>query len=355
MKKVSVIIPVYNVVEYLDKAVESACNQSYGNLEILLVDDGSTDGSSEKCDKWKERDDRIDVIHKLNGGLSSARNAGLDAASGEYVYFLDSDDYIHPDLLSVIVPYMEDGNDMVSFGYYRVDDNEVQLSTKEYDSGEYDLFKESDRVQYLCGVLLPCRIGWESCTRIYRKEIIDRHQLRFADNRKIFAEDLYFCLCYNFFTNRVIGIREKLYYYRKRNDSIMGKDGLKCNVARMNELSKEVRKLLTADENLAYLLEIYPVIHFFIINNAITQYIRNSNTTLAEARRIIRSSVECPDEFFSELKKLGKYKQLLYTGCTKSSIRESLSYIQYIIDGSYSKLRIRNRCNYMLAKLSKYI
>lgn len=96
---ISVIIPVYGVEKYLDKCVESVINQTYPEFELILVDDGSPDNCPSMCDNWARRDDRIKVIHKENGGLSSARNAGLDIADGEYVFFLDSDDYISENCL----------------------------------------------------------------------------------------------------------------------------------------------------------------------------------------------------------------------------------------------------------------
>ncbi len=96
MPKVSVIIPIYNITEYLHTSVTSAIEQTERDIEIILVDDGSADGSSEKCDRYAETDARIRVVHKKNGGLSSARNAGTAVAEGEYVLFLDGDDYLHP-------------------------------------------------------------------------------------------------------------------------------------------------------------------------------------------------------------------------------------------------------------------
>jgi glycosyltransferase involved in cell wall biosynthesis len=114
---VSVIIPVYNVCGYIDECISSICRQSYDDIEIILVDDGSTDGSAEKCNVWLNRDSRVKVIHKTNGGVSSARNAGLDVANGEYVCFLDSDDYIADNLLEVVIPYMDAGYDLVNFKY----------------------------------------------------------------------------------------------------------------------------------------------------------------------------------------------------------------------------------------------
>ena len=93
---ITVIVPVYNVREYLDTCVGSIANQTYHNLEILLIDDGSTDGSAELCDTWSERDSRIRVIHQLNSGAGHSRNVGLDMASGELIGFVDSDDWIEP-------------------------------------------------------------------------------------------------------------------------------------------------------------------------------------------------------------------------------------------------------------------
>ena len=91
--KFTIIVPVYNVVSYIDRCVHSVVIQDYANWELLLIDDGSTDGSGEKCDVWSGRDNRVITIHKANGGVSSARNAGLEKASGDYITFIDADDY----------------------------------------------------------------------------------------------------------------------------------------------------------------------------------------------------------------------------------------------------------------------
>ncbi len=104
---VSVIIPVYNVKKYLEKSVGSVTSQTYKELEILLVDDGSTDGSGEICDKLADMDSRIAVVHKKNGGLSDARNVGLDIATGDYILFVDSDDTVNPELIERCVKTAE--------------------------------------------------------------------------------------------------------------------------------------------------------------------------------------------------------------------------------------------------------
>ena len=104
---VSVIVPVYNVERYLDPCLESIVSQSYRHLEILVVDDGSTDGSGEQCDRWAERDERIRVIHQPNGGLSAARNSGLDVMTGELVVMVDSDDVLHPEAVATLLHAQE--------------------------------------------------------------------------------------------------------------------------------------------------------------------------------------------------------------------------------------------------------
>lgn len=105
---VSVVVPVYNVEQYLDQCVQSICDQSYDNLEIILVDDGSTDSSGKMCDQWGSRDGRIKVIHKSNGGLSDARNVGIKSARGEYLCFIDSDDLVTEDLISHLYQIMNE-------------------------------------------------------------------------------------------------------------------------------------------------------------------------------------------------------------------------------------------------------
>jgi glycosyltransferase involved in cell wall biosynthesis len=117
MCRASVVVPVYNVLPYLDECLTSACGQSMGDLEVICVDDGSTDGGGQACDAWVAKDARVRVVHKANGGLSSARNAGVDAAQGEYVFFLDADDALEPDALARICAVFEKtGADVVTFG-----------------------------------------------------------------------------------------------------------------------------------------------------------------------------------------------------------------------------------------------
>ncbi len=118
---VSIIVPIYNVEEYLQRCLDSIINQTYKTIEIILVDDGSPDKCGEMCDEFAKQDSRIIVIHKENGGLSSARNAGLDIAKGDYVMFVDSDDYVEPQFCEIPLKLaLEKNVEIVSFGYNKV-------------------------------------------------------------------------------------------------------------------------------------------------------------------------------------------------------------------------------------------
>ena len=113
--KISIIVPVYNVEQYLERCVESLINQTYKNIEIILVDDGATDNSGQLCDELAQRDPRIVVYHKVNGGLSDARNYGIDKASGDYIGFIDSDDFIDDDMYEVLLSNILEYNAFISF------------------------------------------------------------------------------------------------------------------------------------------------------------------------------------------------------------------------------------------------
>ena len=115
MKKVSIILPIYNVEKYLEKCVNSVINQTYQNIEVILVDDGSKDSSGRICDKLVESDNRIKVIHKKNGGLASARNAGYEAATGEYIMYIDSDVVIKNGIAEKCVSAMEKNDQMLLY------------------------------------------------------------------------------------------------------------------------------------------------------------------------------------------------------------------------------------------------
>ena len=136
---ISVIVPVYKVEEYLDQCVQSIVSQTYTDLEIILVDDGSPDNCPAMCDAWAERDKRIKVVHKKNGGISDARNAGMQIASGSFFFFIDSDDYISADCIAIMYDMYQKSNiDIVTCGVVRVkDDKLISCAGDDTSQGEF--------------------------------------------------------------------------------------------------------------------------------------------------------------------------------------------------------------------------
>lgn len=165
--KISVVVPVYNVEKYLERCVKSILDQTHKELEILLVDDGSTDASGSLCDELGRADERIRVIHKANGGLSDARNAGLAVAEGEFVCFIDSDDWIEPETLQKAVEAMEDA-DLVIWGYRKdfVDEREEVLSYQEQKVDALLTKGTGYQTLLLPGVLQESGYAWNKLYRL---------------------------------------------------------------------------------------------------------------------------------------------------------------------------------------------
>ena len=205
--KLSVIIPIYQVETTLDRCLTSIINQSYTDIEIILVDDGSPDHSGELCDIWAEKDSRIRVIHKKNGGLSDARNAGIDAAIGEWLAFIDSDDEMDEGTLEKVMPLAQD-YDIVEFPYYRFYGSEKQrLCT--FEPKVYENMED----YWLKGCAYEHTYVWN---KIYRKTLFDH--VRFPKG-KVF-EDIHTLPLLLAQAHRVATTDQGLYYYHWNNNGI---------------------------------------------------------------------------------------------------------------------------------------
>ena len=214
--KISVIIPVYNVLPYLREALDSAVGQTYRTLEILIVDDGSTDGSEAVCDEYLA-DPRVRVIHQSNKGLSGARNAGLDRMTGEYVAFLDPDDAYRPEMLGrMLRAAQRDDADMVICSFDKVKTVGRLEDTPPCSSCRYnDALLTARGVLNLRASLQASSAVWH---RLYKRSLWDG--LRFTEGRVY--EDVLICCALFERCRRVRTMAERLYLYRKRPDSISG-------------------------------------------------------------------------------------------------------------------------------------
>lgn len=225
---VSIVLPIYNVEKYLDRCVKSVINQTYRNLEILLVDDGSPDDCPQKCEEWGKKDSRIKVIHKANAGLGYARNTGIENASGEYICFFDSDDYIDPSTVEKAYNIAHKNNsDMVLFGHYDV--NAQGKIVRTYIPA---IDKESYVGSEVQEVLLPDLVSdnpatgkstnlWLSaCFCMYSMKLILENNWRFASERDIISEDVYSLLRLYRNVKKVTIIPEAFYYYCENSTSL---------------------------------------------------------------------------------------------------------------------------------------
>ena len=220
--KFSIIIPAYRVEKYICQCIDSVLAQTFTDFELILVDDGSDDRCGEICGIYGKSDSRIIVIHKPNGGLSDARNAGFLIANGEYIYFLDGDDWVANRLLECVIRHMNQGYDMVVFNYYTAYSQKI-CSEITHLSGEFSINSEIERTEFYYSTLLKAVIGWSAWDRVFKKSIIDEYEITYADNQKIFMEDLYFSCCYCAFAKRIQVIGDRLLFYRQREDSMLKK------------------------------------------------------------------------------------------------------------------------------------
>lgn len=210
-KKVSVIVPIYNTEAYLERCVDSLLAQTYTNLEVVLVDDGSTDRSPAICDRYATQDVRVKVVHKPNGGLSSARNAGLDVATGEYIGFVDSDDYVSADMYRLLAERLDTSVcDIANAMYVRVDEEDKTYPSRvPHDSNE-EISSES----FVRELML--HTGDVSvCTKLFRREMFS--DIRFVEGK--LNEDLLFMIEIFSRVKKVAFIGHIGYYYFVRSGS----------------------------------------------------------------------------------------------------------------------------------------
>lgn len=262
MSKISVIIPVYKVEKYLDKCVQSVINQTYKDLEIILVDDGSLDNCSNICNKYAEIDKRVKVIHKENGGLSDARNAGLKIASGEYIGFVDSDDYISEYMYEKLYELIINNNaDVSCCGVSLCTENSIRpqaIVEQTFVCNNEDAFKYMLEGKNMINIWVWCKL--------YKREIFNK--ISFAKDKRY--EDV-------FFMNDLIPIIKTVaitthpyYYYVNRYDSITGSDFITADIDIITAYEICRKTFISKYPNLKRQIEFrYIWSHFYILDKMI--------------------------------------------------------------------------------------
>lgn len=225
---VTVVVPIYKTEKYLDRCIDSIINQTYQNLEILLIDDGSPDKCPQMCDQWAEEDSRIRVIHKKNAGLGMARNTGIENANGEFICFFDSDDYIAPDTIGKAYALAKQKNaDIVVFGTCSVNNcGEITKSVipdsveETYCGSDVQLMFLPDFIDGRHDGVKVKNLCLSACSCVISMELIKRTQWRFVSEREIISEDSYSLIELYKDVNCVAILPEALYFYCENENSL---------------------------------------------------------------------------------------------------------------------------------------
>lgn len=270
-KLVSIVVPVYNVEKYLKRCIDSLKSQTYNNIEILLVNDGSTDTSLSICEKEAIDDNRIKVISQKNGGLSDARNTGINNATGEYICFVDSDDFVNEYYVQLLFEnLLETNSDISVCNYMYIDENDKTWMRKEKNNKEYS---NIDAVKDVLSTKQDTEVmAWN---KLYKKELFTKNNIYFPKGK--IHEDNFTTYKLYYYANKISLINDKLYYYYQRTDSIMGQ---KFNTKRLHilEAVEETKEFFKNKEiELSQELECYELItlintlNFMIRDNFVGQ------------------------------------------------------------------------------------
>lgn len=237
---VSVIVPIYKVELYLERCLESIIDQTYDNLEIILVDDGSPDKCPEICERYAVRDKRIKVIHKSNGGLSSARNAGIDVMNGEYVTFIDSDDFIPEDAIEKLVHYIKECNANIAVGKYQIYNKGDLLERK--NTGKVEKWSAYDALRYMFITDGKLCSAWG---KLYDARLFEK--IKYPEYIQ-YAEDMYVIHLLFHEAENIVFTNEVQYYYSQEGESLV----------RSAFSEKKLQRVEAVEKWIEFIEEFYP-------------------------------------------------------------------------------------------------
>ena len=296
--KVSVIVPVYNCEPYLRRCIDSILSQSFGDFELILVDDGSQDRSGDILDGYAAKDDRVTVVHQENGGPAAARNAGLQVATCPYVYFPDSDDVLEPSLLETVIPKMEAGYDMVVFGFRATPplnkEEQIKMAYPVQKAREVLLNSDEDKYAFLTGPFRRRAIRWEVWNRVFRRDVIEKWGIRFGCDRRIFAEDMYFTYFYVAHISRILLLPDLLYTYQRHDGSESAQYNRHLMIYSSNRMTEEFYNHCRTSEDCRYLADHFPPLYFLLHKAAIRRlrkYQWRNELDMQTAREVLTDNV----------------------------------------------------------------
>lgn len=280
--KISIIVPIYNAELYLNECIDSIISQSYNNIELILINDGSKDNSEKICLNYANKDKRIKYIYQKNAGVSAARNNGVKESSGEYILFVDSDDFLEKDALSQIIENIKNV-DLLCFGYKAVYTDKSINNCLQSELCDLNTIKEK--------ILLDNNIGGFLWNKLFLSKIIKNNELKF--NQKIhFCEDLLFVTEYIKYCKKIKYINQCLYHYRMRKSSASGnyfnKKSTSILIAYESILKSQQNTKIIDELKYRYLLNYYKLKDYidFKINENILNEERKIMRTRSQKERI---------------------------------------------------------------------
>lgn len=288
MRKVSIVVPLYKSEKFLPKLLDSIIEQTYTNLEIILVDDGSPDKSGEIADAYKKKDNRIIVIHKTNGGCCDARNKGIEVATGYYLMFADGDDWMEPECVQYLVTIAEENGCEMST-------TDSIFTTRDREQNGKDVISILDKEKGVASIINTFVIPVGPWNKIYSMEVVRKNNISFSV--PWFGEGLYFSVMNAQYSNKIAVGHKKVYNYRLNNPN----SG--CTV-------KEVKNGINALKNILYIRDKL-VVHGTAINNALNWHIWTNYFNVVDYIYNSSAVSEYKIEFNKAKRELKKYMPLV--------------------------------------------
>lgn len=301
--KVSIIVPVYNVEKYLERCINSLKNQTLEDIEIILVDDSSTDSSLEICKKMATEDSRIKVITKVNEGAGYARNAALEIATGEYIGFVDSDDFVEMDMFKTLYEKsMKYNSDLVMSGVLFVDGNmfskEGECISKIYFDNDTHFETKEELNKLKMGIIGATpedsddsKYGMSIWKNLFKSEIIKKNDITFQSEREMLSEDALFMLDYISCIDKATGINEAFYNYCRNGDSISKsykKDRFEKSLIFAQEVEKRFKKDIKPEEYQIYINRFWQAMCRVLCSQEI-MYAKDNNIKYIELKNRLKS------------------------------------------------------------------
>ena len=318
---VSVIVPVFNVKNYVSRCIESILNQTYRNIEVIIVNDGSTDGSAEICSQFKERDNRVSVISQENRGLACARNSALRKMKGNYVMCVDSDDFIAPDMVKTMIYIAKNNNaDYVSCGYKMVSDEDAEQYIMRTDAG-IPAYQSVTKEKALSKLFVPQSRYCSAWGKLYGHQLW-KNGLCYPENNR-FGEDMYLAHILIDRAKNIIHTDQSYYYYNQSGSSLVRSE---FNERKLNILEAGQKWIEFCNKKYPSLREKAEGFYYMSLINFFTSFLEGERTDLYDSYK---------DKLRKEIRRIFINRYV----CKRDKVKACM--IVYLSRGAYERIRRR--------------